>query len=340
MTSRDNAGARPDGGPDAAAPASLVDSVLEHPLAQRMLLFLFGVAVFTLIDLRGTGIGELLRPALGAPAESGLWGRFAMAVVLTTAIAFNIVVVNLLPRWSQVPVVWAELLFLFLAFFYSFNLSYEFIGRKIGFLITQGAFTTIYISLVSIAIASAIAMAAALAKMSNNAMAYGVATFYISFFRGLPLLMQIYLIYLGLPQLGFVVDPVPAGIAALSVCYGAYMAEIFRAGIQGVPPGQSEAARALGLKTGITFRKIVLPQAMRLIVPPTGNQFIAMLKDSSLVSVVGVWELTFLARTQGRSEFKHLEMLITAALIYWVLSICFEMLQARLEAYYRRGDRR
>jgi len=88
------------------------------------------------------------------------------------------------------------------------------------------------------------------------------------------------------------------------------------------------------------LRKIVLPQAMRLIVPPVGNQFIAMLKDSSLVSVMGVWELTFIARTAGRAEFRHLEMLITAALIYWLLSIVFELIQARLEAYYGKGHKR
>jgi polar amino acid transport system permease protein len=118
------------------------------------------------------------------------------------------------------------------------------------------------------------------------------------------------------------------------------MAEIFRAGIEGVPHGQREAARALGLKEGLILRKIVLPQAMRLIVPPVGNQFIAMLKDSSLVSVMGVWELTFIARTAGRAEFRHLEMLITAALIYWLLSIVFEIVQSRLEAYYGKGHRR
>ena len=149
--------------------------------------------------------------------------------------------------------------------------------------------------------------------------------------------MQIYLIYLGLPQIGFVIDPVPAGITALAVCYGAYMAEIFRAGILGVPKGQQEAAYALGLTPNVTFFKVVFPQAMRLIIPPTGNQFIAMLKDSSLVSVVGVWELTFLARTQGKSEFKHIEMLITAALVYWVMSICFELVQARIERHYGKG---
>ena len=229
------------------------------------------------------------------------------------------------------------MLILFLAFFYSFDLSFPFIFSRLEFLILQGAFTTIYVSMAAIVIACVIALAAALARLSGSAPAYGIATFYISFFRGTPLLLQVYLIYLGLPQLGFVVDAVPAGITALSLCYGAYMAEIFRAGIQGVSAGQWEAAKALGLKSGLTMRKIILPQAMRLIVPPTGNQFIAMLKDSSLISVMGVWELMFLARTQGRSEFKHIEMLITAAIIYWIISIVFELVQARLERYYNKG---
>ena len=299
---------------------------LEGKRNQRIALAVVGVLFFMASDLRATGVGELLRPALGDPAESGLWGLFATSVVTVIAIAINIFLITLCPRRMQLPLVWIELLVLFLTFFYSFDLSYEFIAKKIGFLVGRGAFTTIYISLVSIAIACVIALFAALARMSKNPFAFGVSTFYISFFRGLPLLMQIYLIYIGLPQLGFVVDPVPAGIAALSICYGAYLAEIFRAGIQGVPHGQREAAQALGLRGGIIFRKIVMPQAMKLIVPPTGNQFIAMLKDSSLVSVVGVWELTFLAKTQGRSEFKHMEMLITAALVYWALSICFEMI--------------
>lgn len=312
----------------------------EQRAARWLLLALLSLAFFVLVDLRGSGLGELLRPAIGEPADSGLHGRFACALVATALLLLNIFLIRLLPRQFQVLAVWLELLILFLAFFYSFDLSFEFIGRKIGFLITQGAVTTIYISMISIALASVVALVVALAKMSPNPFLFGISTFYISFFRGLPLLMQIYLIYLGLPALGFVIDPVPAGITALTVCYGAYMAEIFRAGIQGVSRGQQEAAYALGLKPWLTMRKIVLPQAMRLIVPPTGNQFIAMLKDSSLVSVVGVWELTFLARTQGRSEFKHLEMLITASLIYWALSIFFEIVQSRIEAHYGRGVRR
>ena len=157
---------------------------------------------------------------------------------------------------------------------------------------------------------------------------------------GLPLLMQIYIIYLGLPQIGYVIGAIPAGILALSLCYGAYMTEIFRAGIESIPRGQTEGATALGLGSAQTMWLVILPQAMRIIIPPTGNQFIAMLKDSSLVSVIGVWELMYVARTQGQTEFRHIEMLITASMIYWMLSISFEFIQSRIERYYARYNTR
>jgi polar amino acid transport system permease protein len=222
-------------------------------------------------------------------------------------------------------------------FFYSFNLSFEFIARKIGFLISQGVVTTLYISAASIFFATILALVGAVAKLSKNGLVYGLATFYTSLFRGLPLLMQIYIIYLGLPQVGYVIGPIPAGILALSLCYGAYMTEIFRAGIESIPRGQQEGAFALGLGPSQTMWLVILPQAMRIIIPPTGNQFIAMLKDSSLVSVIGVWELMYLARTQGQTEFRHIEMLITASMIYWALSIVLEYGQAKLEARFKRS---
>ena len=129
----------------------------------------------------------------------------------------------------------------------------------------------------------------------------------------------------------------PHSIIALSLCYGAYMAEIFRAGIQAIPAGQAEAARAMGLPEGLIMRLVILPQAMRLIVPPTGNQFIAMLKDSSLVSILGAWDLMYMARTHGKAEFKYIEMLITAAIIYWIMSAAFEVIQARIEKKFGKG---
>ena len=259
------------------------------------------------------------------------------SLLLALAVLINWYLLKPLPRWAQISAVWLELFALLMVFFYSFNLSFEFIGRKIGFLISQGVVTTLYISAASIFFATIIALIGAVAKLSKNGVVYGLATFYTSLFRGLPLLMQIYIIYLGLPQVGYVIGPIPAGILALSLCYGAYMTEIFRAGIESIPAGQQEGAAALGLGPSQTMWLVILPQAMRIIIPPTGNQFIAMLKDSSLVSVIGVWELMYLARTQGQTEFRHIEMLITASMIYWALSVVLEYAQAKLEARFKRS---
>ena len=132
----------------------------------------------------------------------------------------------------------------------------------------------------------------------------------------------------------------PAGILALSVNYGAYMTEIFRAGIQAVSKGQQEAAAAIGMSRAQTLRRIILPQAFRIVIPPIGNEFIAMMKDSSLVSLMGVWELTFRANKIGRQYFRNVETLIIAAAFYWILTVVFQFLQDNLEAYMARGERK
>ena len=118
------------------------------------------------------------------------------------------------------------------------------------------------------------------------------------------------------------------------------MTEIFRAGIMSIDDGQWEGSRAPGFKFGLTMRRIILPQSIPLIIPPTGNQFIAMLKDSSMVSVIGVWELMFLARTLGNKTFNHMEMLITASLMYWAMSMVLEFIQARIERKFSKAQRR
>lgn len=272
--------------------------------------------------------------------------RWVTVALVAAAVTVNVWSLSWLPFRSQVLVAWIELLLLFLLFFWSFDLSYEYIWTRLRFLLglglqdgfLMGAALTLFICIVAIIASTFVALLAALGRLSDNGAAYGVSTFYTSFFRGTPLLLQILLIYLGLPQLGIVITPVPSAIMALTLCYGAYSAEIFRAGILGVPLGQSEAARALGLRQGTIMRLIVLPQAFKLIIPPLGNQFIAMLKDSSLVSILGAWELMYMARTHGRAEFKYIEMLIAAALIYWIMSMVFEYAQSRVETHYRKGD--
>ena len=317
-----------------------VDTVIEDKALHKPVFLLYlsltVLAIFFAFNFTNTIFGEFLRPVIGAPEESGLFGRFVVSFVLATIFVLNLVLISFTRLKIQILIVWIELFMLFLAFAYSFDLKMSFIQSRIGLMISKGLFTTIYISAVSIVIATAIAIVGAIAKLSNNGFAYAIATFYTSLFRGLPLLLQVYLIYKGLPQLGFMVDAIPSGITALSLCYGAYMTEIFRAGIQSIPKGQWEASRALGFKFSLILRKIILPQAIPIIVPPTGNQFIAMLKDSSLVSVLGIWELMYLAKTLGQRDFRHMEMLLTAAMIYWGLTIILEMIQARIERKYKQ----
>ena len=317
-----------------------VDTVVEDKALHKPS-FLIGLslavlAFFFAFNFTNTIFGEFLSPVIGNPEESGLFGRFVVSFVLSVIFVLNLLAISFARLKIQILIVWFELFLLFLAFAYSFDLKLSFIQSRIGLMISKGLFTTIYISAVSIVIATAIAIVGAIAKLSNNGFAYAIASFYTSLFRGLPLLLQVYLIYKGLPQLGFMVDAIPSGIAALSLCYGAYMTEIFRAGIQSIPKGQWEASRALGFKSGLILRKIILPQSIPIIVPPTGNQFIAMLKDSSLVSVLGIWELMYLAKTLGQRDFRHMEMLLTAAMIYWGLTIILEMIQARIERKYQQ----
>lgn len=246
----------------------------------------------------------------------------------------------------RVWMTWGVMLCLFASFFLSFDLKFSIVADKWQYLVglhltpngfLQGAALTLFLSVCSIWFALALGFATALGRLSKNAVAFGVASFYASFFRGTPLLIQILLIYLGLPQLGIVPGAISAGIIALSLNYGAYLSEIFRAGILGVPRGQLNAAAALGMSPALAFWKIVLPQAMRTIIPPTTNQFISMLKDSSLVSIMGVWEVMFLAQSYGRASYRYIEMLTTAAVIYWLLSIGLELIQARLERHYGKA---
>lgn len=249
----------------------------------------------------------------------------------------------------KVYFVWTVFIGLFLLFVNSFDMDYHYIKEKIPFLLglklspnnfIQGAPLTLYVSICSAAASTLIGLIAALGKLSKNSLYYGISTFYTSFFRGTPLLLQVLLIYQGLPQFGYVPTAIPSGIIALSLCYGAYLSEIFRTSILVIDKGQWEAGLALGLKKHIIFYKIVLPQAIKVAIPPSMAMFISMLKDSSLVSVMGLWEVMFLAQSYGRSAYRYMEMLITAAIIYWIMSFVFELLQIRLEKVFHGGKKR
>ena len=218
------------------------------------------------------------------------------------------------------------------------NIKPDFIVSA-GPYILGGAGTTVLITVVSIIFATILALLGAFGRLSRNPIVNGSASLYVSLVRGTPLLVQVFFVYLALPELGIVLPVILGGIVALAFNYGAYMTEVFRAGIQAVPRGQREAAQALGMPEGLIMRRIVLPQALRIVTPAIGNDFISMIKDSSLVYVLGVPELLFRASTLGRRELASLSALIIAALIYWVLTMFFSFFQERLERRMARGDR-
>lgn len=222
------------------------------------------------------------------------------------------------------------------------KIDIEFLS-KWGPYILEGVPITIFVAVFSISVAILLAITGALGRLSTNPVLYGIATLYVSLVRGTPLIVQILFIFLALPQIwsGFAgVPTVALGIFALSFNYGAYMTETFRAGIQAVPRGQTEAAQALGMPSGTRMRRIILPQAIRIITPAIGNEFISMIKDSSLVAFMGVQEILWRAQRVGQSNFRALETLLLAALVYWILTIVLSILQDRLEKRMAESDRR
>jgi polar amino acid transport system permease protein len=207
-----------------------------------------------------------------------------------------------------------------------------------GWFILGGVPVTIFVSVASIILAVVFATFGALGRLSRNAPIYAIATLYVSLVRGTPLIVQIIFVYLALPQFGLVFDPLLCGIFALSFNYGAYLTEIFRAGIEAIPRGQREAAAALGMTDGQTMRRVILPQAIRIVIPAIGNDFISMIKDSALVSYITIEELFWRATNVGNQTFRSFEALLLAAIVYWILTIVFSFFQERLEKRLAESD--
>jgi polar amino acid transport system permease protein len=232
------------------------------------------------------------------------------------------------------------------------GLDFKFMIKWLPFILAGSGYTFL-VAFLAICLACLLAVVGALGRLSSNPVFNSIATSYVSLVRGTPLLVQVYMWYLALPQIGkaleefgltgiqawFTLPAVPAGILALGVCYGAYMTETVRAGIQSIKIGQTEAAKALGMTPTQTMKRVIFPQALRVIIPPVSNEFIAMIKDSSLVSLMGVWELSYRAIKVGRRHFQSLEMLIMVALIYWAMCILLQYFQEKIEKHMARGDR-
>jgi polar amino acid transport system permease protein len=223
--------------------------------------------------------------------------------------------------------------------FTGIHIDTQFMKDNMAF-IAGGLGETIKISVMSIVLAMVLALLAALGRLSTFPPIYALSTFYVSLIRGTPLYLQIFFFFLALPQLGIILPGLIAGVIALGLNYGAYMSEIFRAGLSSVGKGQREAAVALGMTPTQTMRRVILPQALRFAIPPVGNEFIAMTKDSALVSATGfVHELMWRSTKVGRAQFHNLEALIMAAIFYWVMTLMLTYVQSLLEARLSKGDR-
>lgn len=184
-----------------------------------------------------------------------------------------------------------------------------------------------------------------LLRLSRFRLLRWIASAYVDFFRSLPLLLLLIYIYYGLGLVGatvgysfLILDPVPAAILALTLTYGAYSAEIFRAGIQSIPHGQTEAARSLGMTYAQSLRHVILPQTMKLVVPPLTNELIAMIKDTALASVITVPELLFKSR-EITGRIANPTPLTAAAIIYVIFTLPLIRVAVRLERKYGKGAR-
>ena len=203
-------------------------------------------------------------------------------------------------------------------------------------LMLQGAWTTVWLSVVSMVIGLVLGVIAALMKMYGNGALRASANFYIWLFRGTPILIQLVIIYTGLPQLGIRLSVIEAALVGLALNEGAYLAEIIRAGIMSVDKGQNDAARSLGMAWPERMRIVILPQATRTIIPPLGNQFNGMLKTTSLASVISMEELMRNAQMLAQVEFRILEVYVVAAIWYLILVSIWHQIQIRIEAHYEK----
>jgi len=202
----------------------------------------------------------------------------------------------------------------------------------------KGAVVTIQLTSGALIIGIILGCLAGMGRISRNRLIRAVAGVYVYVLRGTPMLLQIFFIYFGLPQIylsltgnPIMFSPIKAGIIALGINSGAYVAEIVRAGIQAVPSGQMEAARSLGMPHGRAMWDVILPQAFRKIIPPLCNEFIVLLKDSSLVSVIGAGELMYSAKVMGARYYDYVQFLFGAGLVYLALTFIISQALAALE---------
>lgn len=217
-------------------------------------------------------------------------------------------------------------------------MDFTLVSPYLGFL-AQAAWITILISILSLALGLILGLVAAVMKLSGVKLLVWLVDLYVWVFRGTPVLVQLFLIYFGLPQLGIELGAFLSAVLGLGINAGAYIAEILRGGLQAVPKGQLEAASSLGMSKPKVLWRIVLPQAIRISVPALGNQAISMIKDSSLASLVTVSELMMVAQRFAASNFAFMEFYLTVAAIYLLLTTVMSVFLSRIEKRMAVSDR-
>ncbi|MBW8720710.1 MAG: amino acid ABC transporter permease [Polaromonas sp.] len=204
-------------------------------------------------------------------------------------------------------------------------------------LMLKGAGWTLLLAVASVFFGAIIGTIVAVTRLAKVPVLSQFATLYVSCMRGTPLLVQLFVIYFGLPSIGIQFDPISAGILGLSLNVGAYLSETIRGAINGVEHGQWNAARSLGLTQAQTLRYVIGPQALRLAVPSLSNSLISLIKDTSLVSVIAVGELMLATKEVIATTFQPFPLYLAAAGIYWAMSASFETLQKKLEVRLNRS---
>ncbi|MDI6619627.1 MAG: amino acid ABC transporter permease [Clostridiales bacterium] len=206
-------------------------------------------------------------------------------------------------------------------------------------LLLSGVEMTLLLTLLSVGIGVILGLIAALMRMSHIKILRFIGTAYIEIVRGTPLMVQVYLIFFGFPQiLGFIIPPLVAGVISLGFNSGAYVAEIIRAGIQAVDIGQTEAAYSLGMNKKMNMQYIIIPQAVKNILPALVNEFITLIKESSVVSVIGLTELTRDYSLISSVTFRSFEPLLTIGVIYFIMTFTLSKFMGRFERRLRRSD--
>lgn len=218
------------------------------------------------------------------------------------------------------------------------QLNFSFLSKYYMFFL-NGAKFTIILAIFTVLFGVVLGVVLALMRISKNKPLNFVSAAYVEFIRGTPLMVQLFIIYYALPNMiGVNLPDMVSAILALAVNSSAYVSEIIRAGIQAVDKGQMEAARSLGMPYGMAMRYIIIPQAIKNILPALGNEFIVVIKESSIVSVIGIHELMYNADTVRGNTFRAFEPLIIAAFMYFIMTFTLSKLMGRFERRLKTSD--